>query len=76
MRVKMKFIWTHEICGGAPVHPKTWICMQCHTPVFPDECIKVKVSDKWLNDHPQAHDYLVESNKPLDSDAKEPAQVS
>ncbi len=56
----MKAIWAHEICGGSPVQPKTWICMKCKGPVFPEECIKVGVSDIFIRDHPTAVDYLVD----------------
>ena len=56
----MKFIWVHEICGNSPVHPVTWMCMRCKSPVFPDECKKFKVSNKWIKEHPLASMYIVE----------------
>jgi hypothetical protein len=56
----MKFIWVHEICGNAPVHPLTWVCMNCKTPVFSAECRQFKVSEKWIKDHPSASAYIVE----------------
>jgi len=56
----MSAIWVHEVCGNAPVHPETLICMKCQTPVFLEECNKWQVSDEWVSNHPAASIYLVD----------------
>lgn len=52
----------HEICGKNPVHPKTMMCIACHGPVFEDECIRFPLTQEWIEQHPQAAEFVISQN--------------